>query len=112
MPDEVRELDGLVNKLMNYNLPNLIESMPKSEMEVFIPQLTAVSKNLNISDILVKSGIRQAFEPKKANLTKASDSANATDSFIYVKNVTQNAYFSTSFVALNSVSGTSTSFGM
>lgn len=107
IPDEVEKIENVINKLHKNTLPNLIESLPKEEIEIFIPQLTAISKNLNLTSLLRHNGIKLAFDMKKANFTKAADKSNR----LYLKKVNQNAYFSTSFVALNSVAGVTSSLG-
>ena len=107
IPDDIGKIENVINNLHKNTLPNLIESLPKEEIEIFIPQLTAISKNLNLTSLLRNTGIKLAFD-KKANFTKAADKSNR----LYLKKVNQNAYFSTSFVALNSVAGVTSSLGI
>lgn len=104
MPDEPDKVDVVVKKLSNFTIPFLVQSLQKQEVEVFLPQMTIVNKNLNLTSVLIRSGIRRVFDPKKANL-RASLTEGTKG--IHLAKLEQNAFFSTSFVALNSVSGIS-----
>lgn len=103
----MEDIDNMISKIHGIGLQHVIESLVKDEVEVFIPQLTAISKNLNLTALLHHNGIKLVFDQKKANFTKAAEKTNR----LYLKKVNQNAYFSTSFVALNSVAGLSSSLG-
>lgn len=105
MPDESGQINALAKSLTSRTITRLVDSLQGEELEVFIPQLTTVSKQLNLTPLLRASGINLAFDATKADLTRASDKTRRT----FLKAVTQDAYLSTSFTALNAVSGATSS---
>ncbi|KAK6640777.1 hypothetical protein RUM44_012474 [Polyplax serrata] len=109
VPDEVAMLDVTLKKLHEITIPVLVESLQKQEIEVFVPQASIVNKNYNLTSMLVRNGIRRVFDPVKANLSKAS--SFGPNDIIHLTKFDQNAFFSTSFVAVNSVSGISSASG-
>mgnify|MGYP002716482054 CR=1 FL=1 len=111
MPDEVDKVDIVVKKLIEFKIPVLVQSLEKREMELFIPQITIVNKNFNLASMLIRNGLSKIFDSNKANLSKASPLQPGKNGSIHLSKIEQNAFFSTSFVAVNSVSGISSSLG-
>lgn len=87
MPDTPEGIDEMLVSLPKEKLLQMINSLPLKETEVTLPQLAILSSNLDFGPFLRQLGIRQLF----------------TNSNSYVRSIKQNAYFSTSFVAVNSV---------
>lgn len=99
------QIDGLVNlrsKLFKENFFDVLDSLPQQETQILIPQLSAVSNNLEFSEMLKLLGIVSAFSPKMGDKKKPD---------VFVQSIRQNAFFSTSFTALNSIGSFSTKYG-
>ncbi|PSN41682.1 hypothetical protein C0J52_07698 [Blattella germanica] len=103
VPDSADNLDELLVKLSKVSLQQLVQEwLPETEFSVSLPQFTIVSSSIDLTPFLRQLGIRSVFNASSANLSSASKSPS-----VYVKSVTQDAYFSTSFVAVNSVGAVS-----
>ncbi|XP_075228210.1 serpin B10-like [Lycorma delicatula] len=89
MPESAEGLDELLVKLPKERLPQLLKSLPLQETEVALPQFAIVTSDLDLAPFFRQLGVRSAF---------SNDSKKT-----HVRGVKQNAYFSTSFVAVNSV---------
>lgn len=87
MPDTPEGIDEMLATLPKEKLLQMVNSLPLKETEVMLPQLAILSSDLDFGPFLRQLGIRQLF----------------TNSNSYVRSIKQNAYFSTSFVAINSV---------
>ncbi|KAK3920852.1 Glia-derived nexin [Frankliniella fusca] len=70
-------------------VPLLVSKLVPTEMEVLLPQLAAVSQGKDLRPALRALGVRTALDPSMPQ---------------HVGSVTQDAFVSTSFVAINSVS--------
>lgn len=108
VPNNIDEIDEMINKLTAARLPHLIEALPNHELEVFIPQMTAINKHLDMKSVLNKKGILQAFDANKSNLSRGFEGPDK----LFLQQIKQDSYFSTSFVAINSVSGASSTLGL
>ncbi|XP_022197119.1 serpin B10 isoform X2 [Nilaparvata lugens] len=89
MPDSVDGLDELLVKLPKEKLNQLIKSLPFKETEVALPQLAIVTSDLDLVPFFRQLGVKAAFSGDRKRT--------------HVTTIKQNAYFSTSFVAVNSV---------
>lgn len=87
MPDTPEGIDELLVSLPKEKLLQTVNSLPLKETEVSFPQLAILTTDLDLGPFLRQLGIRQLF----------------TNPSGYVRSIKQNAYFSTSFVAVNSV---------
>lgn len=107
VPDSSDNLDELLVKLPRVSLQQLVQEwLPHSEVSVSLPQFTIVSSAIDVTPFLRQLGIRTAF-----NTTSADLSAATAAPAVHVKSVTQDAFFSTSYVAVNSVGSVSTNLG-
>jgi hypothetical protein len=107
VPDSADNLDELLVKLPGVSLQQLVQEwLSYSEASVSLPQLSIVSSAIDVTPFLRQLGIRSVFNATSANLSAAT-AAPA----VYVKSVTQHAFFSTSFVFVNSVGSVSTNLG-
>lgn len=107
VPDSSDNLDELLVKLPGVSLQELVQEwLPYSEASVSLPQFTIVSSAIDVTPFLRQLGVRAVF-----NVTSADLSAATTAPAAHVKSVTQDAFFSTSFVSVNSVGSVSTNLG-
>lgn len=104
VPDSADNLDELLVKLPGVSLQQLVQEwLPRSDTTVSLPQLTIVSSAIDVTPFLRQLGIRLVFNATAADLSVAT-----TAPVVHVKSVTQDAFFSTSFVSVNSVGSLST----
>nr|CAD7439926.1 unnamed protein product [Timema bartmani] len=113
VPDSSDHLDEMIVKLSDVSLQQLVSWLTPKETEVSLPQLAILSSSLDLTTFLRQLGVRAAFNSSSADLTKASLSGGG-EAFkgVYAKSVMQDAYFSTSFVAVNSVGSVSVNAGL
>nr|CAD7403836.1 unnamed protein product [Timema poppensis] len=112
VPDSSDHLDEMIVKLSDVSLQQLVSWLTPKETEVSLPQLAILSSSLDLTTFLRQLGVRAAFNSSSADLTKASLSGGGEASKgVYAKSVMQDAYFSTSFVAVNSVGSVSVNAG-
>ncbi|XP_034248353.1 serine proteinase inhibitor A3K-like [Thrips palmi] len=74
---------------LSARIPRLVNKLAPTEMEVLLPQLAAVSRGKDLRPALRAMGINAVLDPRMRQ---------------HVGSVTQDAFVSTSFVAINSVS--------
>lgn len=77
-------------------VPRLVAQLPPTEMEVLLPQLAAVSRAKDLRPALRALGVHTALDSSLRQ---------------YVGSLTQDAFVSTSFVAINSVSSVGARLG-
>lgn len=104
MPDSINGLSNLQSKLFKENFFHVIDSLPRKEVQIFLPQLSTVTNGLEMSSFLKMLGVISAFTEYRDR------DAHPTET--YVQSIRQNAFFSTSFTALNSVGSVSTRIGL
>jgi hypothetical protein len=107
VPDSADNLDELLVKLPRVSLQQLVQEwLPHSDISVSLPQLTIVSNAIDVTPFLRQLGIRSVFNATSADLSVATVAPA-----VHVKSVIQDAFFSTSFVSVNSVGSLSTNLG-
>jgi hypothetical protein len=107
VPDSADNLDELLVKLPRVSLQQLVQEwLPHSDISVSLPQLTIVSNAIDVTPFLRQLGIRSVFNATSADLSVATVAPA-----VHVKSVTQDAFFSMSFVSVNSVGSLSTNLG-
>ncbi|XP_065212297.1 serpin B13-like [Planococcus citri] len=94
MPDKIDGLNDLQTKLFQENFFEVLDSLPQQETQILIPQLSTVSNNLEFTSMLKSLGVVSAFS-SNLNDKKKRD--------VFIQSIKQNAFFSTSFTALNSI---------
>ncbi|XP_066996136.2 serpin B8 [Anabrus simplex] len=109
VPDSSDAMDELLVKLSGVSFHHLVHWLTFAETEVSLPQLTVLSSGLDLAPFLRQLGVRSVFNASAADLSQAVDKTPQAVP-LYVKSVTQDAYFSTSFVAVNSVGSVSSNF--
>lgn len=98
MPSEIGGLELLQFRLFRENFFEVLDALPQQETQIMIPQMSAVTNNLELIPFLKLLGIVSVFNPKW-NITEMGKSK----SNVYVESIKQSAFFSTSFTALNSI---------
>ncbi|KAI5699467.1 hypothetical protein M8J76_009356 [Diaphorina citri] len=86
---------------------SIIESQAKSETEVLLPQLTMLNKNLELISFLKRFQIQTLFNDTRDYQVEKNESKMKNETKfrpMHVTSIRENVYFSTSFVAVNSVS--------
>lgn len=102
MPEQVDGLANLQSRLFKENFFEVLDSLPEQETQIRIPQLSTITNNLEFTSLLKILGIVSAFNPK-SGVVKKND--------VFVQSIKQNAFFSTTFTALNSIGSVSTKYG-
>ncbi|KAL1454862.1 hypothetical protein WDU94_008993 [Cyamophila willieti] len=105
MPD-IEDFEFAKENLAKEGIISIIESQRKSETEVLLPQLTMLSKNIELISFLKRFQIQTLFnDTRDFNLEHNESKTNGTKYRpMHVTSIRENVYFSTSFVAVNSVS--------
>lgn len=96
MPNKVYELSQLRANLFKENFFDILDALPQQETQIMIPQMSAVTNNLELIPFLKLLGITSVFTSNNASNTK-------NKSNIYVQSIKQSAFFSTGFSALNTI---------
>lgn len=107
MPDKSSKINAIAKSLNTNTIQNLLSTLQGEELEVFIPQLATVSRNLNLTTLIRARGINLIFDEIRAEMNRAFDKTHHA----YLEQISQNAYFTTSFTALNAISGISGQIG-
>lgn len=105
MPD-IEDFEAAKENLAKESIISIIEAQSKSETEVLLPQLTMLNKNLELIPFLKRFQIQTIFNDTRDYKVEKSDSKINNTEYrpMYVTSIRENVYFSTSFVAVNSVS--------
>lgn len=116
MPDNVNGSDMLIERLSRDNFLDVLNSLAYQDTEILLPQLAVFTNALDLEPFFLKLGVKTAFNQTSgifvnktilaANHTTKSTS---TDTIIKMK---QNAYFSMSFITINSVGSIGTKLGL
>ncbi|GLG99281.1 Putative serine protease 61 [Gryllus bimaculatus] len=110
VPDAADSMDELLVKLSGVQFAHLPAWLAWGEREVALPQLAVLSSALDLAPFLRQLGLRRALNASAADLGRARARSPAAPAAgpsrlvadaprLYLKSVTQDAYFSTSFVA-------------
>ncbi|XP_046985665.1 intracellular coagulation inhibitor 3-like [Schistocerca americana] len=108
LPDAPDHIDELLVKLPGVSFQQLPHWLTYAETEVSLPQFTALSSGLDLTPFMKQLGVRSLFNASAAELGFASASGAPP---LYVKSITQDAFFSASYVAVNSVGAVSSHMG-
>lgn len=95
LPDSVDNINEILTSLTKENLLETVRSLPLRETEVALPQLAILTKDLDLAPFLHRIGLDTLF----------------TNPHSHILSIKQNVYFSTSFVAVNSVGSITTLLG-
>lgn len=115
MPDDVNGSDLMIERLSKDNFLDILDSLGYQDTEVLLPQLAAFTNGLDLEPFFKKLGVKSAFNqtvsviPDNRNKTlPANASKFPTVTLLSMK---QNAYFSMSFITINSVGSVGTKLG-
>lgn len=95
LPDSVDNINEILTSLAKENLLQAVKSLPLRETQVALPQLAILTKDLDLAPFLHRIGLDKLF----------------TNPHSHIRSIKQNVYFSTSFVAVNSVGSVMTLLG-
>ncbi|XP_018911429.2 serpin I2 isoform X2 [Bemisia tabaci] len=84
-------------------LDELLNVIPAKEMEVLLPQLAIIKKDIDLEQVLRDFGVDLIFNDTLVERSKDS---------VYIESIKQNAYFSTSFTTVNSASAIEADLGI
>lgn len=106
MPDDVNGSELMMERLAKENFLDVIDSLGNQDAEVLLPQLAAFTNALDMEPFFKKLGVKTAFN--QTITTTVGDSKSPTVSLVSMK---QTAYFSMSFITINSVGSVGTKLG-
>lgn len=118
MPDDVNGSELMVERLSKDNYLDILDSLGYQNTEVLLPQLAAFTNGLDLEPFFKKLGVKAAFNQ---TVSGSADNSNKTSStsrdhtskspVVTLVSMKQNAYFSMSFITINSVGSVGTKLG-
>ncbi|VVC43312.1 Serpin domain,Serpin, conserved site [Cinara cedri] len=118
MPDDVAGSDTMVDRLSKENFLDIVDSLGYQDSEVLLPQLAAFTDALDLEPFFRKLGIKNVFDPQmvignnRASNNTITHTTNKSPPTITLVSMKQNAYFSMSFITINSVGSAGTKLGI
>lgn len=129
MPDDVNGSDLMIERLSKDNFLDILDSLDYQNTEVLLPQLAAFTNALDLEPFFKNLGVKTAFDQTVVRasggngtrdggnstaknvppMTSRTSSKSPTVTLVSMK---QNAYFSMSFITINSVGSVGTKLGM
>lgn len=112
MPDDVNGSELMIERLSKENFLVILDSLGYQEAEVLLPQMAAFTNALDLEPFFKKLGVKTAFEQTAANDTVSTTTKSTSKSpKVTLVSMKQNAYFSMSFITINSVGSVGTKLG-
>lgn len=116
MPDDVAGSDTMVDRLSKENFLDIVDGLGHQDAEVLLPQLAAFTDALDLEPFFRKLGVKNAFDahPTAVGGSLASNNNSTTNRSpptVTLVSMKQNAYFSMSFITINSVGSAGTKLG-
>lgn len=114
MPDDVNGSELMMERLSKDNFLVILDSLGYQDVEVLLPQMAAFTNALDLEPFFKKLGVKTAFEQTAANNTVSTATKSGTTSKspkVTLVSMKQNAYFSMSFITINSVGSVGTKLG-
>jgi len=118
MPDDVNGSELMIERLSKDNYLDILDSLGYQNTEVLLPQLAAFTNGLDLEPFFKKLGVKAAFNQ---TVSDSADNNNKTSStsrdhaskspVVTLVSMKQNAYFSMSFITINSVGSVGTKLG-
>ncbi|KAE9532038.1 hypothetical protein AGLY_010240 [Aphis glycines] len=119
MPDDVNGSELMIERLSKDNYLDILDSLGYQNTEVLLPQLAAFTNGLDLEPFFKKLGVKAAFNQ---TVSDNADNNNKTSStsrdhaskfpVVTLVSMKQNAYFSMSFITINSVGSVGTKLGI
>lgn len=107
MPDDVKGSELMMERLSKDNFLDILDSLAYTEVEVLLPQLAAFTNALDLEPFFRKLGVKTAFEPVMTAVAGRMSKSPA----VTLVSMKQNAYFSMSFITINSVGSVGAKLG-
>lgn len=107
MPDDVKGSELMMERLSKDNFLDVLDSLAYKDVEVLLPQLAAFTNALDLEPFFRKLGVKTAFEPTVTAVAGRTSKSPA----VTLVSMKQNAYFSMSFITINSVGSVGTKLG-
>lgn len=107
MPDDVKGSELMMERLSKDNFLDVLDSLAYKDAEVLLPQLAAFINALDLEPFFRKLGVKTAFEPAMTAVAGSTSKSPA----VTLVSMKQNAYFSMSFVTINSVGSVGAKLG-
>lgn len=115
MPDDINGSELMMERLSKDNFLNILDSLSYQDTEILLPQLAAFTNALDLEPFFKKLGVKTVFNQTTSNINiTAVTTANRTfkkTPTITLLSMKQNAYFSMSFITINSVGSIGTKLG-
>lgn len=118
MPDNVAGTDTMIDRLSKENFLDIVDSLDYQDAEVMLPQLAAFTDALDLEPFFRKLGIKNAFDAQtvvggggRTPANNATNNNKKSPPTVTLVSMKQNAYFSMSFITINSVGSTGTKLG-
>lgn len=118
MPDDVNGSELMIERLSKDNYLDILDSLGYQNTEVLLPQLAAFTNGLDLEPFFKKLGVKAAFNQTVSdnadnnNKTSSTSRDHASKSpVVTLVSMKQNAYFSMSFITINSVGSVGTKLG-
>lgn len=119
MPDDVNGSELMIERLSKENFLDILDSLGYQDTEVLLPQLAAFTNGLDLEPFFKKLGVKAAFNQTVSgsannnNKTSSTSRDHASKSpTVTLVSMKQNAYFSMSFITINSVGSVGTKLGI
>ncbi|XP_050520884.1 leukocyte elastase inhibitor-like [Daktulosphaira vitifoliae] len=124
MPDNVDGSELLIDRLARDNFLDILNSLGQQETQILVPQLAVFTNALDLEPFFTKFGVKtvfnktietvnstniNSFNNNTMNGSKSNGSKLPKSTLISLK---QNAYFSMSFITINSVGSVGTKLGI
>lgn len=118
MPDDVNGSELMIERLSKDNYLDILDSLGYQNTEILLPQLAAFTNGLDLEPFFKKLGVKAAFNQTVSgsadnnNKTSSTSRDHASKSpVVTLVSMKQNAYFSMSFITINSVGSVGTKLG-
>uniref|UniRef100_A0A2S2P822 Serpin B8 n=1 Tax=Schizaphis graminum TaxID=13262 RepID=A0A2S2P822_SCHGA len=119
MPDDVNGSELMIERLSKDNFLDILDSLGYQNSEVLLPQLAAFTNGLDLEPFFKKLGVKAAFNQtvgggdNNSNKTSSMSGNHGSKSpVVTLLSMKQNAYFSMSFITINSVGSVGTKLGI
>lgn len=121
MPDDVNGSELMMERLAKDNFLDIVDSLGYQDAELMLPQLAAFTNSLDLEPFFKKLGVKTAFDQstvgnggannKTVPTTTTTAGRTSKSPVVTLVSMKQNAYFSMSFITINSVGSVGTKLG-
>lgn len=111
MPDDVNGSEPMMERLSKDNYLDIVDSLDNQDVEILLPQLAAFTNGLDLEPFFKKLGVKTAFNQTSAADVSVPAHTKSKSPAVTLVSMKQNAYFSMSFITINSVGSVGTKLG-